>query len=182
MQATFEQYRSYETSSNAWNNARQVNQSQSSSYSSKSFGPSNSFNAFNSFNPRFDPAPARSMNAFGGSRAFSQPAVYPQMSRGMSSSNPYSPQQSSFSSAQRGASMTRYEQEISRTPNGTTMKTSYTSFQQAGAKGRDCLPGPSNRDCPPNRSPRDFCNDSNRNGGDRNKGGPGGSQNGGNGN
>ena len=168
MQATFEQHRSYEISNNFWNNPRQVTQSQASFYSS-----------FNSFNPRFNAAPARSMNPFTAPREFNQPSVYPQMSRGMGSFHPYAPQQASFSSAQRGASMTRYDQEISRTPNGTRMKTSYTSFQQPGSKGRDCLPGPSNRDCVPNHSPRDFCDDRYRTGNDRNKVTPVVSQNGG---
>jgi hypothetical protein len=161
MQATFDS-RSYDTFNHSWHTANRENQSRSSFHSPDSFNP---------FNSAFSPAPMRSMNPFAASRAFMQPAVYPQMSRSMGPSfNPYSPQQASYGSSQRGASMTRYEQEVSRTPNGTTMKTSYTTIEQSGGNAR-C-------NNVPDRCSNDFRKDSCRNGTDQNRVAPVVSQNG----
>ncbi|GAB7527228.1 hypothetical protein [Paraburkholderia sp. 2C] len=132
MQATLDS-RTYETFNHSLYAASRESQSRSS------FNYPNSLNPLNS---GFGPASQRSMNPLAAPRAFIQPAIYPQMSRGMAQSfNPYG-------TAQRGGtSMTQYQREIARTPQGTTVKTSYTSFQQAGSKAFNNVPDRYSNDC-----------------------------------
>ncbi|CAB3767916.1 hypothetical protein [Paraburkholderia humisilvae] len=112
MQPTFDS-RSIETFNNQWNFAKTFNQARSQ-------------------NPFSSPS-GSAFNPFGSSRAFSQPAIHSQMSRG----NPYS--NSGFGSAQ-AASMTNFSREVTRTPDGGMMsKTSFTRVQQPASQ-RDSIP------------------------------------------
>jgi hypothetical protein len=134
MQATFEQYRSYETPNQTWHNSQMATQALASPYMPRSF------NSFSSFNSPFNVAPSRPMNAPAASFGFKQPAVYPQTPRGMNSSfNPYGssalPAGFGRGGMMQPASMTNYTKEVVRTPDGGRMsRTSFTQVQQPASQ------------------------------------------------
>ncbi|APR34403.1 hypothetical protein [Paraburkholderia sp. SOS3] len=123
MQATIDMrtVQSYNSNNNLWNAAKSANTSRSS------FG-----SPFSSpFNSPFS-SPFGSSGSFG---AHNRPGIYPQQMP-FGNTQPFGP----YGTAQRSTSMIQYQREISRTPQGTTMKTSYTSFQQSGPKGFNNVP------------------------------------------
>jgi hypothetical protein len=129
MQATFDS-RTYETFNHSWHTASRENPTRSS------FNASNPFDRLNS---AFGPALQRSIDPFAASRAFIQPAVYQQMSRGMGSSfSPYEPSAQRARYGQGGtqlASTTNFSREVMRTPDGGMMsKTSFTRIEQPASQ------------------------------------------------